>query len=234
LITGLDDSKQYKLRIANEGESSRFRAYNLMAFSGDVADDVAEAYDNALAAASEENTDDDQASADNNAAGEGNTGDGQTFSDNDAASIARRAMAEEAAEPEVTAVGNHITVTGITDSTYTLSDLSASKYGYRIKAVPADETKATESSWSDINTITLAEMSGIDAVRVDNGLLDGALDGDLYGAHLNGNTLTAADVARLVANGAELYDIAGRRLARPQSGLNILRLPNGAVAKLRL
>jgi hypothetical protein len=139
-------------------------------------------------------------------------------------------MAEEAAEPEVTAVGNHITVTGITDSTYTLSDLPASKYGYRIKAVPADETKATESSWSDINTITLAEMSGIDAVRVDNGLLDGALDG----AHLNGNTLTAADVARLVANGAELYDIAGRRLARPQSGLNILRLPNGTVAKLRL
>jgi hypothetical protein len=139
-------------------------------------------------------------------------------------------MAEEAAEPEVTAVGNHITVTGITESTYTLSDLPASKYGYRIKAVPADETKATESSWSDINTITLAEMSGINAVRVD-GLLDGALLGN---ALLNGNTLTVADVARLIANGAELYDIAGRRLARPQSGLTILRLPNGTVAKLRL
>jgi hypothetical protein len=76
-------------------------------------------------------------------------------------------------------------------------------------------------------------MSGIDAVRVDNGLLDGALLGDLDGALL-GNALTAADVARLIANGAELYDIAGRRLARPQSGLNILRLPNGTVAKLRL
>jgi M6 family metalloprotease-like protein len=235
LITGLDDSKQYKLRIANEGESSRFRAYNLMAFSGDVADDVAEAYDNALAAASEENTGDDQTSADSDAASEENTGNNQTSADNDATGVARRAMAEEAAEPEVTAVGNHITVTGIIDSTYTLTDLPASKYGYRIKAVPVDETKAAESSWSDVNTITLAEMSGIDAVRVDNGLLDGDLDGALLGnALLNGNTLTAADVARLIANGAELYDIAGRRLARPQSGLNILRLPNGTVAKLRL
>ena len=64
------------------------------------------------------------------------------------------------------------TIEGIEGNTYTLADLTpGGLYEYRIKAIPLDKQKYTESGWSASKTIDLSSMngdnSGIESIDAD-------------------------------------------------------------------
>jgi M6 family metalloprotease-like protein len=182
MFSELDNSKQYKIQIGNAEGQQRLFLYNAMAFSGDCADDTDEAYDEALSSETENLTGNDDQQGDN----------------------VKKAPARE---PEITTSGKHIFITGITDNSFTLTELTGSNYSYRVKAVPADPKVAEESGWSTIKTIDLPPTSGINNVIAD---------------------ITDAAAAVPVA----YYNQAGMQLSGPQQGINIVRYSNGDVRKI--
>lgn len=78
------------------------------------------------------------------------------------------ASGSEAAQAQAveTVSGRRITVSGITDTSYTLTGLEKESYSYRVKAVPADHEKALDSFWSETIVVDLS-FSGISDVAVD-------------------------------------------------------------------
>jgi M6 family metalloprotease-like protein len=97
--------------------------------------------------------------------------------------------------------GKHIVVTGITDSSYTITGLTDGIYNYRVKAIPVDEALAYESEWSDVESVELGS-TGI--------------------AEVNDNVQTASYLilnGEIVATpGAKLYSVSGVEMAGNGAG----------------
>ena len=112
---------------------------------------------------------------------------------------------------EVTGPANH-TITDLTDKSYTLTDLAAGTYQYKVKAIYED---GTESAWSNIETVTLTGGSAqtydrgdvnhdgfvniTDAIDLINYILNDSGDIYLDSADLNGDqAINVADAIVLI------------------------------------
>jgi len=62
--------------------------------------------------------------------------------------------------------GSRMTFSGITDTSYTVTGLQNLTYRYRVKAIPVDESKGTESPWTEVHEIDLS-TSGISDISTD-------------------------------------------------------------------
>lgn len=133
---------------------------------------------------------------------------------------------QRAEDIDVSASGR-VTISGITDTTYKVTDLTAPTYLFRVKAVPVDPEYVSESAWStakEVNVIDTTPGSGIETVatqaRADYRIVD--------------HELFATPGARLFnASGAEIRPVAPGRFA-PAPGVYILVTPNLAPAKVIL
>jgi hypothetical protein len=96
---------------------------------------------------------------------------------------------EVAAKAPARAASTALTFTGITENTFTVSDLQENgSYDFRVKAVPVDAESYRESAWSAKTQFTLAETSSVEAVEViNNGVAEYF---NLQGVRLNGTPTT--------------------------------------------
>lgn len=95
------------------------------------------------------------------------SGDYSGFDDLDYKNALEKALASGTNAParvEQTVSGDRITVTGITDTSYKLTGLDNVVYRFRVKAVPADPEKGSESAWSPTSEIDLSTSGITDAV----------------------------------------------------------------------
>ena len=92
-----------------------------------------------------------------------------------------------------------MTFTDITDTSYTVDDLEAgASYSYRVKAVYTDQT---EGDWSDAQSVTVKNSTGIDAIAID-GTAD-AVWYDLRGIRLAGRPSATGVYIRIVGTKAQ-------------------------------
>lgn len=92
-----------------------------------------------------------------------------------------------------------MTFTDITDTSYTVEDLEAgASYSYRVKAVYTDQT---EGDWSDAQSVTVKNSTGIDAIAID-GTAD-AVWYDLRGIRLAGRPSATGVYIRIVGTKAQ-------------------------------
>jgi hypothetical protein len=96
---------------------------------------------------------------------------------------------EVAAKAPARAASTALTFTGITENTFTVSDLQENgSYDFRVKAVPVDAESYRESAWSAKTQFTLAETSSVETVEViNNGVAEYF---NLQGVRLNGTPTT--------------------------------------------
>jgi M6 family metalloprotease-like protein len=67
------------------------------------------------------------------------------------------------------AATNKLTFTGITGTSYTVTDLEeGATYNYHVKAVPANAEEYAESAWSETKTFALSDYSGVEGIDADN------------------------------------------------------------------
>jgi M6 family metalloprotease-like protein len=129
-----------------------------------------------------------------------------------------------AREPSVETVGERITITGITDTSYTISNLEGDCYRFRVKAVPVDDTKAYESAWSTTTEVTFSR-SGISDIVSEQPQAAWLI--------VNGQ-LVATPGARLFSvSGTEIKALSAGRFA-PAPGAYILVTPGCSPAKIVL
>jgi M6 family metalloprotease-like protein len=187
-LTGLDDSKTYSIRLANNAGKKRVMIYSVMGFAGSFADADADVYAAALA---------------------------------DAEAGASSAPARE---PSITTSGERITISGITDTSYTVTDLTGDVYRFRVKAVPADANTAYESEWSVTQQVEFS-TSGIAEAITEQAQASWLV--------VNGQ-LVATPGARLFSvSGAEVKALSAGRFA-PAPGAYILVTPGCRPAKIVL
>lgn len=138
------------------------------------------------------------------------------------------ALAGPAAAPsrvEQTTIGDRITISGITDTSYKVTGLQEAVYRFRVKAVPVDPEKGKESLWSATQEVDLS-TSGITDVVETSGpqaayiLLDGEI--------------VATPGSRLYSvAGVEVQPVAPGRFA-PAPGAYVLVTPGLRPAKIVL
>lgn len=128
--------------------------------------------------------------------------------------------------PEVSVVGNRTTVTGISETSYTVTGLEPeSTYCYRVKAVPDDPDVAKESFWSPIQTVDLAGLSGVVTIAGDE---------VATGWRVSNGELLATPGSRLYSvSGVEVQALAPGRFA-PAAGAYILVAPGCRPVKIVL
>lgn len=130
------------------------------------------------------------------------------------------------AKVQETVTGGRNVVSGITETRYSVSGLEPKVYFYRVKAVPADETVALESAWSDIKEVDASQMSGIEEIAGDE------MESAAY--HINGGQLVATPGARLYSvSGTEVKALSAGRFA-PAPGAYILVTPGFKPVKVVL
>lgn len=130
------------------------------------------------------------------------------------------------ARAEQTVVGDRITVTGITDTSYKVTGLQDIVYRFRVKAVPVDPEKGKESLWSPTMEIDLS-TSGIGAV------VDGAQDVKAAYILLDGEVVATPGARLYSISGVEIRPVAPGRFA-PAPGAYLLVTPGLRPAKIVL
>jgi hypothetical protein len=106
----------------------------------------------------------------------------------DASSLAASAPAKVEDKTE----GNVRTISGITETSYTVTDLEENTtYSYRIKTVPNDTENYKESDWSEPKSFTTSVATAIDSIDADAD----ASDADAAYYTLGGLRLTGAPTA---------------------------------------
>ena len=120
--------------------------------------------------------------------------------------------------PQETGDANSRTVTGITETSYTVANLDrASTYQYKVKAVYTD---GTESDWSNAQTVTTKVKTGIDVIAASGRVA------------LNGRVLTGDEYTRV-------YNVAGMEIPAENgtwnlsNGIYLISTPEG-VAKVHV
>ncbi len=189
VLTGLDDTKTYKVRVANGSTSSkRVLLSKVLAFAGEVTDLTEDNFEAALS------------DAENNSS------------------------SAPALAPVVTTSGSKITISGITDTSYTITDLTEPVYYYNVKAVPTDNSVANESAWSNQIEVQLG-TSGVDNINIEQPAAEWTA--------ANGQIITSANARLYSISGAEVAKIAEGRFA-PASGVYILVVPGCEPVKVVL
>ena len=122
------------------------------------------------------------------------------------------------ARVEETGDANNRTITGITETSYTVANLDrATTYLYKVKAVYTD---GTESDWSDIATVTTKVKTGIDAIVAAGRI---ALEGNVLRGDVFTHVYTVAGIEIPAINGTWMLD----------KGIYLVATPEG-VAKLHI
>jgi len=128
--------------------------------------------------------------------------------------------------PVVTADGGRTTVTGITETSYSVTGLEKDgSYCYRVKAVPVDDSVAKESFWSAVQNVNLSGLSGVTDIESE--------------ATVSGWRVVDGEI--LATPGARLYSVSGIEVKAlspghfaPAPGAYILVTPGHRPAKIVL
>ena len=120
--------------------------------------------------------------------------------------------------PQETGDATTRTVTGITETSYTVANLDrATPYEYKVKAIYTD---GTESDWSNVQTVTTKVKTGIDVIAASGRVT------------FNGRTLTGDEFTRV-------YNVAGQEIPAIDGtwtldrGIYLIATPEGA-AKIQV